>query len=163
MVPPRVGEVMARLADHRRATGACLVCDLVAREEAAGSRLVAATAGAVVLAPWASRFSYEMVVVPRRHAACLAEATDADLTAVATVLARALAALAGVVPSPALNLVVQAAPVARGTAAAPTAFHWHLEVLPRLAGLAGFETGTGFAINTVAPETAARRLRGEES
>ena len=39
-------------------------------------------------------------------------------------------------------------------------FHWHLEVLPRLTRLAGFEAGTGFNINAVPPEAAAGRLRG---
>ena len=34
------------------------------------------------------------------------------------------------------------------------------EVLPRLTGIAGFEWGTGFAINPVPPEQAAEYLRG---
>jgi UDPglucose--hexose-1-phosphate uridylyltransferase len=38
-------------------------------------------------------------------------------------------------------------------------YHWHLELLPRLTQVAGFETGTDFYINPVAPEEAARFLR----
>ena len=72
-----------------------------------------------------------------------------------TVLETALAGLARVAPSPSLNLVVHGL-------AGDDAFHWHLEILPRLARLAGFEAGTGFAINAVAPETAAQRLRRPE-
>ena len=72
--------------------------------------------------------------------------------------------------NPPLNLVIHAAPLANGAsseyfaegATAPDGFHWHVEICPRLARLAGFETGTGFAINSVLPEEAARRLRGED-
>ena len=38
-------------------------------------------------------------------------------------------------------------------------YHWHMELLPRVAMLAGFEYGTGDYINTVFPETAAATLR----
>lgn len=163
MVPALVREKLERLDDHHRQTGGCLLCDLVQREEAAGSRLVAACDGAVALAPWASRFPYEVMIVPRRHADSLDRADDADLEAVGAMLRRALEGLAEVAPSPPLNLVVQGGPVPnpQGPAVAPL-FHWHLEILPRLAGLAGFEAGSGFAINSVPPETAACRLRGEE-
>ena len=163
MVPPLVVDKERRLAAHHRETGGCLLCDLLAREEEDGARLVAAVPAAVALAPWASRFPYEVLVVPRRHVAGLAAASDEDLAGVATVLAEALAGLSAVAPAPALNLVVHSAPVARKAADGSALFHWHLEVLPRLAGLAGFEAGSGFAINAVVPEQAARRLRGEET
>ena len=38
-------------------------------------------------------------------------------------------------------------------------YHWHLELLPRIAGVAGFEWATGYHINAVLPEESARRLR----
>ncbi|MEK7749911.1 MAG: galactose-1-phosphate uridylyltransferase, partial [Planctomycetota bacterium] len=38
-------------------------------------------------------------------------------------------------------------------------YHWHIEIIPRLTRVAGFEWGTGFYINTVTPESAAEFLR----
>ena len=38
-------------------------------------------------------------------------------------------------------------------------YHWHIEIIPRLSQVAGFEWGSGFYINTVPPEDAARYLR----
>lgn len=38
-------------------------------------------------------------------------------------------------------------------------YHWHLEILPRLTKRAGFEYGTGTAINVVDPDKAAEFLR----
>ena len=42
-------------------------------------------------------------------------------------------------------------------------YHWHLEIFPRLTRVAGFEWGSGFYINTVAPEQAAAFLIDIES
>ncbi len=39
------------------------------------------------------------------------------------------------------------------------AYHWHIEIMPRLTQVAGFEWGSGFYINPVVPEDAARILR----
>jgi UDPglucose--hexose-1-phosphate uridylyltransferase len=38
-------------------------------------------------------------------------------------------------------------------------FCWHLDVVPRLAQLAGLEMGTGVSLNIVPPEQAAATLR----
>ncbi len=164
LVPDTVAAKSARLQAHRRQGGGCLLCDLAAREEADGARLVAAGEHGVVLAPWASRLPYEMLLLPRRHAPDLIDATAAELLGLAEVLARALAALEELHPDPPLNLVLHGAPLVRAEAdrAAAAAFHWHLEVVPRLTRLAGFEAGTGFSINAVPPELAAARLRGRK-
>ena len=33
-------------------------------------------------------------------------------------------------------------------------YHWHIEIIPRVTRVAGFEWGTGFHINPVPPESA---------
>jgi UDPglucose--hexose-1-phosphate uridylyltransferase len=38
-------------------------------------------------------------------------------------------------------------------------YHWHMEFMPRLTKVAGFEWGTGFYINPTSPEEAAKFLR----
>lgn len=38
-------------------------------------------------------------------------------------------------------------------------YHWHIEIIPRLTKMAGFEWGSGFYINPVPPEEAAGFLR----
>ena len=37
--------------------------------------------------------------------------------------------------------------------------HWHIEVMPRFTILAGVELGSGYYVNTMAPESAAGVLR----
>ena len=38
-------------------------------------------------------------------------------------------------------------------------YHWHIEIMPKLTRVAGFESGSGFYINPTPPEDAARYLR----
>ena len=185
-VPDVVRAKLRAGLDYRRRTGRCLICDLADRETRLGRRVISAGDGWLVWAPWASRSPWEMIATCRRHVADFRDLTAADLRAGAEVLDGALGALDRLFGDPPLNLVFHSAPLAPydrrdedavpedaapddvdreqdGASRLAAAFHWHLEILPRLAGLAGFEVGTGFAINSVAPETAARRLREEGS
>ena len=41
-------------------------------------------------------------------------------------------------------------------------YHWHIEIMPRLTQIAGFEWGTGFYINPTSPEDAAKYLQEVE-
>jgi len=38
-------------------------------------------------------------------------------------------------------------------------YHWHIEIMPKVTNIAGFEWGTGFYINPTPPEEAAEYLR----
>jgi UDPglucose--hexose-1-phosphate uridylyltransferase len=175
-LPSFVVDKAVRFADYRVRTGGCLLCDLVAAEEKAGDRVIRRNGAWTALAPWASRFPWEMLLVPARHQAYLTEADDDDLASLCEVLSYSLRGLAAIHGDPSLNLVIHSAPLPRAKgeefgdkrlddlAYSPTEdFHWHLEIMPRLSRPAGFEVGTGFTINSVIPEEAARRLREEGS
>lgn len=165
LVPTVVQIKNARQADHLHSQGRCLLCDLLDREREAGSRLVTENRDWVALTPWASRFPYEMMVLPRRHQGSMIETREEEFATLGVLLQEILSRLDGLVSGLALNLVVHVSPLVCAAAAegqvAEDGFHWHLEILPRLARLAGFEAGTGFAINSLWPEEAARRLRKE--
>ncbi len=38
-------------------------------------------------------------------------------------------------------------------------YHWHIEIMPRLTQVAGFEWGSGFYINPTPPEEACKYLK----
>ena len=58
--------------------------------------------------------------------------------------------------SPAYNYIIHTAPFDHGEL---PHYHWHIEIIPRLTKVAGFEWGSGFYINPVPPENAAGFLR----
>ncbi len=132
----------------RRRKILCRVLDVEVRKQ---ERLVMNENGFVAFAPFGSRFSYEVWVVPSEHEPDFGDATDERLRYLASFLKRLLTAYRRVLGGFSYNLIIHSIP--------DEDFHWHIEILPRLVGLAGFEVGTGYYINTVEPEKAAVRLR----
>jgi UDPglucose--hexose-1-phosphate uridylyltransferase len=144
----------------------CIFCDLVEQEIASRERVVSLDEHFAVLAPYASRFPFELMVIPRRHAHAFPDEGKAALGALARTLKETLARLKSVLRDPPYNFVLHTAPntetVVRRRNYWDTLsvdFHWHIEILPRLTRVAGFEWGTGFYINPTSPEEAAAFLR----
>jgi UDPglucose--hexose-1-phosphate uridylyltransferase len=154
-VPGEIDDEYRGFADH---PSDCVLCETVAVELDIRDRVVWSGSDAVVLAPWWSGAPYEMLVLPKDHAAQMPAATPQSVVGVGLALREALLRLHGVVGDVAYNVVVHTAPHrALGT------YHWHVHVIPRTSTAAGFEQGTGVLINTVAPEVAASHLREPDS
>jgi UDPglucose--hexose-1-phosphate uridylyltransferase len=151
-VPTVVARERERFTAHKtRTEGACLMCDLLQEEVRLRERIVAIDDQVVLLAPFASRMPYELQLVPRTHAPTFAF-SDTDP---AELLHEAFSRLRTVLGAPPpLNLWVRTAPKDAET------FHWHIDIVPRITQLAGFELGTGVSVNIVAPERAAGELAG---
>jgi UDPglucose--hexose-1-phosphate uridylyltransferase len=151
-VPALIARERERFTAHNtRTMGGCLLCDLLQEEVRRRERVVAVDDGAVLLAPYASRSPYELQVVPRRHEPRFADAAEPCAALLGEALTRLRAALGGMPP---FNLWVRTAP--RGA----EHFHWHIDLVPRITRLAGFELGTGIGINIRPPEQVAAELRG---
>ncbi|MGH7836150.1 MAG: galactose-1-phosphate uridylyltransferase [Candidatus Binatia bacterium] len=134
----------------------CVYCDIVEREAAGQIRVVGETAEFLSFCPFASRFPFETWIVPKRHASRFERTADKQLSDLARALKGALDRLARALDSLSFNYFIHSLPL---NGIESHAYHWHLELIPRLTPVAGFEWGSGFTINAVAPEEAARLLR----
>ncbi len=156
VLPKRVAEEMQNCRDYHSREGECLFCGIVRRERQAGTRIVLERDGFVVLSPYSARFPFELWVLPTFHAAHFHELSEDQAGQLAHVLHEALTRLEVCLREPPYNYAVHTAPV--GTPAGEP-YHWHIEVIPRVTRVAGFEWGTGFYINPMEPERAAEYLR----
>src|SRR3954452_7797059 len=149
-VPAAVARERERAGAYgERTAGGSLLSDVLVEEVRRRDRLVAIDDEAALICPWASRSPFELRVVPRA-----ATASFADDTMGAAMIHTALRLLAERFDgSPELNLWVRTAP--RET----EAFHWHVDIAPRLSTKAAFESAPGVDINTYPPERAAADLR----
>jgi UDPglucose--hexose-1-phosphate uridylyltransferase len=143
-------------ADYFDRTGDGLYSVLLSEELQERSRVVVENDRYAAVMPYASRLPYETWVFPREHCASFGCLAGTDFRPLAEVLKTVLLKLYLELRNPAFNLTVNTAP--RGDEDEKF-FLWHMAVLPRLAQPAGFELGSGMAINTVLPEDAAARLR----
>jgi UDPglucose--hexose-1-phosphate uridylyltransferase len=149
-VPAQVARERERFGAHAtRTMGGNLLGDLVQEEVRRRERIVAIDDEAVLVAPYASRLPFQLMLAPRRP-----QPRFEDDSAGAAMLHDALNRLARRFGTPPpLNLWVRTAP--------PGAEHfgWRIDIQPRLTHLAGLEMGAGVNLNIVAPELAAAELR----
>jgi UDPglucose--hexose-1-phosphate uridylyltransferase len=153
-IPHRVAEEIGGAARSLIREGECPYCRLAREEARIGTRLIWQDAESVAFAPYASRSPFEVWIVPRRHAADFARATDVDVASTAEALRQVLGRLARL-DGPPHNLVLHTAPLRERVDAT---YHWHWEIHPRLREIAGLELGTGLPVNPVSPEEAVEEL-----
>jgi UDPglucose--hexose-1-phosphate uridylyltransferase len=160
VVPTNVLNEIEGCRTHFQQKERCIYCDIVRQELTDADRIVAENPDFVALTPFASRFPFEVWILPKRHAAYFEESQKTQFEMFARVLSDALRRMNRVLSSPAYNFVLHTSPLHEKTG---DFYHWHLELIPKLTQVAGFEWGTGFYINPVTPEEAAKFLRAADS
>jgi UDPglucose--hexose-1-phosphate uridylyltransferase len=151
---------------HYHVKERCLFCDVIEQELRDRERIVTQDDDFIVMTPYASRFPFELMVIPRRHNHSFIEEPRSVVSALARTLKDTLGRLKSVLNDPPFNFVFHSAPNTETTVrrraywdTLPVDWHWHIEILPRLTRVAGFEWGSGFYINPTSPEEAAAFLR----
>jgi UDPglucose--hexose-1-phosphate uridylyltransferase len=155
--PPTFTDELEGARRFHQANASCVFCRTLEDERRAGTRIVFENEAFVVFAPYAARTPFETWIMPRRHTASLGDLEVArEKPAFAEALQLTLKALYEGLNDPPFNYFIHsAAPKAN----ASDAYHWHLELIPKLSTAAGFELGTGMWINVVKPEESAAFLR----
>lgn len=157
IIPPRVAEELDEAKEFYSREDECLYCRMIETELRSNpSRIVAEEDSMVAFAPYASRFPFELRVMPKRHMSAFEEMKDNEIQDLATALERTAKVVAKTLSRPPYNMMIHVAPI---RTPGLLYYHWHIEIIPRLAMPAGFEWGSGIYINTIAPEEVARALR----
>jgi UDPglucose--hexose-1-phosphate uridylyltransferase len=133
-----------------RTMGQSLLGDLVAEEVRRRERIVAIDNEAVLMAPYASRLPFQMMLAPRTPRPRFEDPGPSGAALLHDGLRRLARHLGS---SPPLNLWVRTAPHGAES------FCWRIDVMPRLTHLAGLELSSEVNLNIVAPEHAAAVLR----
>lgn len=156
IVPIQIRHRFEIAMQHYDDLGTCLYADILERELSDGRRVVLESPQFVAFQPFASAAPFETWIMPRMAQASFGDTSDATLDELATCLRAVLAGLADGLDDPDYNAILNSAPVGDEQR---EYFVWHLRVLPRLAVAAGFELGSGMAVNPSLPEDTAGILR----
>jgi UDPglucose--hexose-1-phosphate uridylyltransferase len=165
VTPKRVKEELAVARRYFEDKERCLTCDVLSQEQQLKDRVVLDSSFVTVLCPFASRFPFELCILPKRHACDFASLQPDELADLAAAMQQVFSRLKRVLGDPSYNFVLHTAPFRRHRAKVgywktiEDDYHWHLECIPRLTRMAGFEWGSGFYINPTPPEEAAHYLR----
>ena len=147
----------------------CLYCDILYQERQSGKRIVDENTDFVCLCPYASRFPYEICVLPVQHNSSFERdmASEARLLSLARFLKMALLRVEKI--SDKLRLVLHTEPNLAAYRSQPDRwktlrddFHWHFEIYPELDAEAGHFDAESFYYNPIPAEDAALALRAIE-
>ncbi len=156
IVPITIQEELDGAEAYFKYRGRSIFNDMILQERTSGQRLVLETSQFLVFCPFASRFPFEICILPKAQRSHFEKASRHEIDELGDVLKRTLLKLEIGLEDPSYNYIIHSAPF--NTPELPH-YRWHLEIFPRLSGVAGFEWGSGFYINPVPPEDAAKFLR----
>jgi UDPglucose--hexose-1-phosphate uridylyltransferase len=130
----------------------CIFCDVISQELEYRKRIIYENAKYVALAPFAPRAPFETWILPKKHESSFYP-PDKDFSGLAEILQVILKQMDRILEVPPYNFVIHTSPFHEEV---NEYYHWHIELMPKLTKIAGFEWGSGFYINPTPPEEAAR-------
>ncbi|MBM3245857.1 MAG: DUF4931 domain-containing protein [Candidatus Omnitrophica bacterium] len=161
--PKRVKEELVGARQYYDYHERCIFCDLIKQELEAKDRVILDIDGFIAITPFAARFPFEVWILPKKHACDFTSLTPPMRLELGRILKEILAKLKKGLNDPAYNYIIHTAPFRRQKVgywkSIDYDYHWHIEIIPRLTRVAGFEWGTGFYICPLPPEDAAKFLR----
>ena len=166
LLPPVAATELKVARNYFDAKERCIFCDIIEFELREGERIVREFSNYVILAPYASCSPFELRLFPKHHSHDFTLMNDAQLSELAMAMKDMLLRVKTVLRDASYNYILHTAPPPHRRPGKPGYwgsleydYHWHIELVPRLTQLAGFEWGTGFYINPTSPEDAALFMR----
>ncbi|MDN5337549.1 MAG: UDPglucose--hexose-phosphate uridylyltransferase [Thermotogaceae bacterium] len=159
IVPKRAHEELNGSKEYYEYKERCVFCDMIDQEKADDKRIVEENDDFISFEPFAARFPFETWILPKAHQNNFSDITEEQVKEFAHILKNTLLRIYKALDNPPYNFMLHTSPTSND---GKLYYHWHLEIVPRLTKVAGFEWGSGFYINPVPPEDAAKYLREVE-
>ena len=157
MVPKNVMEELKGADKYFEYRERCIFCDIIRQETQEKERIILENKYFLSFCPFVSRFPFEIWIIPKRHNGYFYRMPSEELPAFAAILKDTIAKVKKVFVNLSYNFIIHASPI-NGDGGAES-YHWHLEFMPKLTRVAGFEWGTGFYLVPTPPELAAQYLK----
>lgn len=155
IVPKRVNEELKSSLNYYKYRDRCAFCDILSQELSDSERIVEENKFFISFCPFVSRFPYEMWVMPKRHESHFTSLRKEEVKPLGTIIRNSMAKLKKLLNDPPYNYIIHTSPI---NGHEKEYYHWHVEIMPKLVNVAGFEWGSGFYANPVPPVQAARTL-----
>jgi len=160
MIPKYVAEKIDGAKAYYDQNQHCVFCDIIEQEHQDQNRILLENDDYIAFCPFVPRYAFEFWIVPKRHDSTFVTIDDNGRDSLAAILKETLLRLKNCLSNPSYNFYIHNAPVNAGD---QKAFHWHIEIVPKLTRTTGFELGTGFYFVRTSPEAAAGYLRNVEN
>lgn len=156
VLPTDVARAAQRMDLFFEQEGQCLFCRTIQDELQQQTRIVEESNAFVAYCPFASRLPALVTITSKHHLNQFEMLSDDHLSELSWLVHRLVRRIEHCFPEAAYNYVIHTAPHCQQSSAA---FHWRIELFPRISTVAGFEWGSECFINPLPPEMAAHQLR----
>jgi UDPglucose--hexose-1-phosphate uridylyltransferase len=157
MVPKNVAEEITGAYHYFEYRERCIFCDIIRQESQEKERIILENKYFISFCPFVSRFPFEIWIVPKKHSSYFCHMPHEEIPALASILRETIAKVKKVFVNLSYNFILHSSPV-NGDGGVEY-YHWHIEFMPKLTRVAGFEWGTGFYLDSTSPELAAKYLK----
>src|SRR3989339_2034339 len=157
MIPKNVQEELWGAFEYFEYRERCVFCDMLRQELQEKERIIFENKYFLAFCPYVSRFAFEVWITPKKHQDAFCQMNQEQIQELAKILKAVLARVNEVLYNPAYNFIVHTSPI---NVEHREGYHWHIEIMPKLTRVAGFEWGTGFYVVPTPPEVAAKYLKG---
>ena len=158
MIPKNVMEEIKGAQNYFEYRERCVFCDILQQEIQDKERIILENKYFISFCPFVSRFPFEIWIIPKKHSGYYCHVPPEEIPALASILKETIAKLKRVFPNLSYNFIIHTTP-ANGDMSGFDGYHWHLELMPKLTRVAGFEWGTGFYLIATPPELATKYLK----
>jgi UDPglucose--hexose-1-phosphate uridylyltransferase len=156
IIPKTVVEEIEGAEEYFEFKDRCIFCDIIRQEIHERVRVVYDEELFIVVEPYAPRFPFETWILPKIHFSHYESITDEMVNHLSVTVKEVLGRINIALNHPPYNFVIHTYPMQDDS---NNYYHWHIELMPKLTKVAGFEWGTGFHINPTSPEDAAQYLK----
>ncbi|MFC1564055.1 galactose-1-phosphate uridylyltransferase [candidate division KSB1 bacterium] len=156
VMPGEAAREIFNASIHFEKTGNCIFCEMISIELKDDSRIVAGNENFIAFCPYASRFPFEVWIIPMDHNSHFEMMRETKRSDLAEILKTTLSRLEMEIKDCSYNYYIHTMPFRTEKSGS---YHWHIEITPRTAFVGGFELGTDMYINHIYPENAADKLR----
>lgn len=137
-------------------TGKCIYCDVLIVEQKVGARIVYESDRFVAFHPFASRSPFETWIFPKVRQSAFGQISIGEAKEFAHVLRIVLLKLHKGLENPDYNAIIHTVPFKDEV---EEYYMWHMQIVPRVSHVSGFEMGSGIYINSAVPEETAAFMR----
>lgn len=160
VIPRRIDEEIWGVLDYYQRRERCIFCDMIKEEISAKKRIVLESVYFLVYSPFASRYPFEVWIIPKNHSPDFDQITEEEIGDLSVAIQSLFGRFYKLLSDPPYSLTFHTSPIR--SRFHRTEYHWHIETRLRIGLREGFEWGTGFFVNPTPPEYAAELLRGVE-
>jgi len=152
-VPNEVKNELQRAKDYFQEHNRTLLQDIISEELRIGQRVIYENNSFVTFAPFASLYPFEVIIAPKKHLSTMAELNSSEVHQLAQILKNIYKKLYTTLGDFHYNMIFKNSPTITEH------YTFHIQIIPRIYMIAGFELASEMRINPVSPEVATKKLK----